>query len=196
MVNQFDKGKGLVKVFWKDIDNYIAKIEPAFAKIVNELDPDKSFPLYLAYYPYGSVDADTQSSLFPKADGGFYRLSDQDVPKDVLKHLGYSINHTPFGMVLDKQLEFFVDLKNEGITIPWAIYTPGKIFPFSKVLIQKNKHTYAPNGVLSSAAGARSAFMLPSIGSATNHSNLQRDFNVRTPTPKSLYEHWYGNHPI
>jgi hypothetical protein len=32
--------------------------------------------------------------------------------------------------------------------------------------------------------------MLPNIGCGTNHSNLQRDFNVQSPPPKSLYEHW------
>ncbi|OGT53114.1 MAG: hypothetical protein A3E84_02505 [Gammaproteobacteria bacterium RIFCSPHIGHO2_12_FULL_42_13] len=32
--------------------------------------------------------------------------------------------------------------------------------------------------------------MLPNIGCLTNHSNLQRDFNVQNPPPKSLYEHW------
>src|SRR5207249_765396 len=46
-------------------------------------------------------------------------------------------------------------------------------------------------GLLSSTAGARSAFMLPNIGCTINHTNLQRDFNIQKPPPKSLYEHWY-----
>lgn len=190
MFTEFDAGKGLVKIYWNDIRTRIAKVEPTFAKIVDELNPDKTLPLYLAYYPYGSTDADTQSSFFPKPDGGFYRLSDACASKDVVKHLGYSINHTPFGMVLEKELEYFIDLKEEGITIPWLVYVPGKIFPFSRILNKKSHRIYEPNGVLSSTAGARSAFMLPNIGSATNHSNLQRDFNVKSPPPKSLYEHW------
>lgn len=93
-------------------------------------------------------------------------------------------------MVLEKQLELFIDLKQEGITIPWMVYTPGKIFPFARILSQKSRRIYAPNGLLSSTAGARSIFMLPNIGCITHHTNLQRDFNIQATTPKSLYEHW------
>lgn len=190
MITKFDKDLGMIKVYWDDVKKHIAKIEPTFAEIVNELAPDKSFPLYLAYYPYGAIDADTQSSFFPRANGGYYRIADVDAPKDIVKHLGYSKDHTPLGMVLDKELECFIDLKNEKITIPWHVWGAGKIFPFSRILNKKNDRVYTPNGVLSSTAGSRSAFMLPNIGSAINHSNLQRDFNVQSPPPKSLYEHW------
>ena len=131
-----------------------------------------------------------RTALFPKQDGTFYRLTDSDVPKDIYKHLGYSINNAPLGMVLEKQLELFIDLKSEGITIPWLVYTPGMFFPFSAILSIKNHRTYAPNGILSSTAGARSVFMLPNIGSSMNHSILQRDIGIKCPTPKSLYQHW------
>lgn len=185
------KDRGLIKVFWDQIRERVTKIEPMFAKIVDKLTPDKSFPLFIAYYPYGAIDADTQSSLFPDANGRYYRISDSYAPKDIVKHLGYSKNSTPLGMVLENQIECFIDLKNEKITIPWLVYTPGKIFPFEKILNTKNDRIYAPNGLLSSTAGARSVFMLPNIGSAINHTNLQRDFNVQSPPPKSLYEHWF-----
>lgn len=186
-----DDGKNLVKLYWHDVRERVAKVEPIFAQIVNELNPDKTFPLYLAYYPYGATDADTQSSLFPKPCGGYFRISDNDAPKDIVKHLGYSVDHTPLGMVLEKELECFIDLKKENITLPWLIYKPGAIFPFSRILNKKSNHNYTPNGLLSSTAGARSAFMLPNIGSAINHSNLQRDFNIRQSAPKSLYDHWH-----
>jgi hypothetical protein len=187
---EHDENKGMVKVYWADVCKRVEKVEPTFAKIVSELNPDKSFPLYLAYYPYGAIDADTESSLFPDMKGGYYRLSDVNAPKEIVTNLGYSINNTPLGMVLEKQIESFIDLKNERITIPWLIYTPGKFFPFTRILSKKTNRIYAPNGLLSSAAGARSIFMLPNIGCATNHLNLQRDFNVKNSAPKSLYDHW------
>lgn len=182
---------GLVKVYWADIRERVAKVEPVFAKHVDHLSPDKTFPIYLAHYPYGAIEADTQSSLFPHQDGSFYRLTDKRAPKDIYKDLGYSINNAPLGMVLDKQLELYIDLKHEKITIPWLIYTPGMFFPFSAILSIKHHRTYAPNGILSSTAGARSVFMLPNIGCANNHSTLQRDLNIKSPTPKSLYDHWH-----
>lgn len=186
-----DKQKGLVKVYWADVRKRVAKVEPTFAKIVDELDPDKSFPLYLAYYPYGACDADTQSSFFPDNKGGYYRLTDACAPREVVEHLGYSAGNTPLAMVLDKQMESYIDLKGQGITIPSLIYTPGKMFPLARILRKRNGHIYAPNGLLWSTAGVRSTFLLPNIGCATNHANLQRDFNVQIPAPKSLYDHWY-----
>lgn len=191
MVTEIDEGKGLIKTCWADVRKRVAKVEPKFAKIVDELSPDKSFPIYLAYYPYGALKGDTESTFFPKAEGGYYRLSDPEAPKDVVRSLGYSKGSSPMGMVLEKNLEYFIDLKNENISIPWLIFSPGSFFPFATILSKKTNRTYAPNGVLTVTSGTRSSFMLPNIGCATNHSNLQRDFNVQNPPPKSLYEHWH-----
>ena len=191
MFTEMDEGKGLVKTDWNAIRKRVAKVEPVFAKIVDEINPGKNFPVFLAYFPYGALEGDTQSSFLPKCGGGYYRLSDLDIPKEIGKHLGYGKDSSPLGMVLDKELEFFIDLKSENTSIPWLMYKPGKLFPFSRILSKNNHRIYAPNGLLSVTAGARSTFMLPNIGSAINHSNLQRDFNVQSPPPKSLYEHWH-----
>lgn len=193
MVTEVDEGKGLVKVYWENIRNRVAKVEPDFTKIVDELAPDKAFPLYLAYYPYGMLIADTKSPFIPRIKKGCYRLSNSDpeLPKDISKHLSYGSDSLPLGMVLEKELEYFIDLEDEQITLPWAIYSPGSFFPFAKVLSKKCDRIYAPNGVLTATSGARSVFMLPNIGCLTNHVNLQRDFNIQLPPPKSLYDQWY-----
>lgn len=190
MFTAVDERNGLVKCFWSDIRQRFAKVEPTFTAIVDRLSPDQSFPLYIAYYPYGDTDADTCSSLFPNIKGGYYRITDLNVPQDIVKHLGYSANGTPLGMILEKELECFIDLKNEQITIPWLVFKPGDIFPLSTILNKRKSHVYTPNGLLSSTAGVRSTFMLPNIGAAANHSNLQRDFNIKSRPAKSLYEHW------
>jgi hypothetical protein len=190
MVTEIDEGKGFVKTYWDAIRKRVAKVEPRFAKLVDQLCPDKTFPIYLVYLPYGAFKGDTESSFIPKPDGGYYRLTNPDVPKEVVKHLGYGRASSPFGMVLEKELEYFIDLKREGITIPWFIYSAGTFFPLTRMLNLKDSPVYTPNGVLTVTSGARSAFMLPNIGCATQHSNLQRDFNVKSPPPKTLYEHW------
>lgn len=190
MIQHSDDRRGMVKVYWENIRDRIIKIEPTFTKIVDELNPGKSYPLFLAYYPYGTIKGDTQSTLFPNKDGSFYRITDPTAPTDIIKHLGYSKNNAPLAMLLDKNMELFVDMPKENITIPRMLYTPGSLFPFSRILSRKSERTYAPNGVLTMTSGARSVFMLPNIGCATNHSNLQKDFNVQNPAAKSLYEHW------
>lgn len=190
MVTEIDEGRGLVKTYWSDIRKRVAKVEPTFAKLVDELNPDKTFPLYLAYYPYGDLIGDSISPFIPKPEGGSYRLSDSTAPKDIIKNLGYGKNDSPLAMILDKNLEFYVDLKSENVTIPWFLDSPGVFFPFTRILSNRNKRIYTPNAVLTICSGVRSTFMLANIGCLTNHINLQRDFNVQAPPAKSLYEHW------
>ena len=182
--------QGVVKVYWEDIREHIGKIDPIFVTLVDDISPDHTFPAYLVYFPYAALIGDEQGPIMPKQEGGAYRLSDADAPKDVVKHLGYGNDGSPFGMVLDKNIELFIDLKEDGIIIPWVIYSPGAFFSYARNLSQKNDRIYAPNGVLSAISGARSVFMLPNIGSAVNHSRLQRDFNIQSVPAKSMYEHW------
>ncbi len=178
MLTEVDEGRGLVKVYWSDIRARVAKVEPSFASIVDEINPDSSFPIFLAYYTYGELIGDNHSPLLPKVDGGYYTLFDPDAPKDVLQHLGYGKGSLPLGMILDKNFEFFIDLKDKGISIPWSVHSPGKFISFARNLSNKSRHIYAPNGILSTSSGSRSAFMLPNIGCIVLHSSLRRDFNV------------------
>lgn len=189
-MTEYDEGRGLVKTCWADIRQRVLPVEPRFTQIVDNLNPDKTFPIYLAYLPYGSLKGDTTSTFLPDNKNSFFRLNDPNAPKDIIKHLGYGMHSSPLGMVLDKELEYFIDMRQERTTIPWAIYRPGTFFSFARNLNEANARTYAPNGVLTAASGARSVLMLPNIGCASNHINLQRDFNIRHSAPKSHYEHW------
>lgn len=191
MFTEVDNRNGLVKTYWPDIQARVAKVAPKFAQLINELDPDRSFPVYLCYLPYGALKGDTVSPFMPTCNGGSYRLSDPNAPKDVIKHLGYGMHSSPLGMVLEKKLEYFVDIKDEGITMPWTISKPGTFFPLARTFESKSNRIYSPNGVLTVSSGVRSTFMLPNIGCQTHHANLQRDFNIQLPAPKSLYEHWH-----
>lgn len=189
-MTEHDQGKGLVKTYWPNIRERVANVEPKFAAIVDKLNPNQSFPIFLAYYPYGAIEGDTQDTFLPKPNGGNYSLSDPDVPKDIFEHLGYGKESVPLGMVLEKNLELFIDLKEKEASIPWLVYKPGDFFPYARILNDKNARIYAPNGLLSATSGARSVFMLPNIGCAKNHVNLQRDFNIQLPPPKSLHDQW------
>lgn len=191
MVTEQDERTGVVKTHWSAVRDRVASVEPRFAEMVDELAPDESFPLFLVYLPYGALKGDTTSSYLPDGEGSYYQLSDSVIPKDIKTHLGYGQDGSPMGMVLEKQLEYFIDLKDKKITIPWLLYTPGDFFPFSTVLGCHSPRVYAPNGLLTVTAGARSVFMLPNIGCNVNHINLQRRFNIKDMAPKSLYDHWH-----
>lgn len=189
LVNSNEK-KDLIKFCWSDVRKMVAKVQPSFAKIVDDINPDKSFTLYLAYYPYGVPIADPNCMYLPSGGNNISKMMEAHFSKDILKDLGYGRDSLAMGMVLEKNLEVFIDLKEENISIPWLIYTPGTFFPFAKTLSNKSNRIYAPNNILTITSGARSAFMLPNIGCVTNHINLQRDYRVQSPPPKLLYEHW------
>lgn len=190
MLTKIDERNGLVKVYWSDVRDRVNKILPHFAAMVDKLSPDKTFPLYLAYYPYGELKGDTVSPILPKTDGGSYRLTDPNVPKEVLLNLGYGNTSSPLGMLLEKTLEYFIDLKNLQITIPWQIFSPGAFFPLSRFMQNKSNRIYTPNGLLTAVSGSRSVFMLPKIGCSTHHLMLRKNYNVQPQPPKTLYEHW------
>lgn len=190
MLSHIDERKGLVKVTWSDIRKRVYSVEPDFAKLVDDISPNQSYPLFLAYYPYGQLKGDTVSTFLPMADGGQYRIIDPSAPKDVTTHLMYGSGSSPFGLLLEKKLEYFIDLKELGISIPWQVSSPGSFFPLSRMLQSQPSRIYTPNGLLSAVSGARSVFMLPKIGCATNHLTLRRSYNVQPQPPKSLYDHW------
>lgn len=191
MITEQDERTGVVRTYWAQVRERVAKVAPKFAEIVDQLNPDRHFPLFLVYLPYGAVKGDTISSYLPDQHGGYYRLSDVTAPKDIIEQLGYGMYDSPMGMVLEKQLECFIDLKDKKITIPWLVYSPGDFLPFSTILGCQSDRVYAPNGLLIVTSGIRSTFMLPNIGCNANHVNLQRDFNIKRQAPKSLYEHWH-----
>ncbi len=93
-------------------------------------------------------------------------------------------------MVLEKKLEYFIDLKDKNITIPWTISRPGFFFPLTRILSRRNARVYFPNGLLGTTAGARSTFMLAHIGSEDQHLKLRSAYNVRSKAPKKLYNHF------
>ena len=93
-------------------------------------------------------------------------------------------------MLLEKRLEYFIDLNKLDITIPLQVLSPGAFFPLARIFQNQSSRTYTPNGLLTVVSGTRSAFMLPKIGCTTNHLMLRRNFNVQSHPPKSLYEHW------
>jgi hypothetical protein len=188
MLTLTDEKKGLVKTDWATLRDRFFAIKPELAQIIDSLSPDQSYPLYLAYYPYGDVIGDTETVFLPKLEGGSYRLT--DAPSHITEHLGYGATSSPLGIVLEKQFEQYIDLPEKKITIPWSMYEPGAFVSFRRNLSRKDRPPYTPNNVLSAVSGARSVFVLPSVGCAINYASMQRDFNLKTPVPKSLYEHF------
>lgn len=190
MYTEVDERNGVVRCCWEAIRERVKIANPEFFKLIDKLSPDKSFAIYLAYYPYGSYLGDSAGIFLPQTNGENFRLTDPRMPKLLLKELGYGIDTSPFGMILEKNFEYFIDLPAYNLTIPKLLHSPGSFFSFTKNLSKKNNRMYASTAALNAAAGARSIFMLPKIGCNVHHNHLKRDFDITVPAAKTFYQHW------
>lgn len=188
---QVKKSESIKKCYWQDIREVVNNIDPKFTKLVDALSPGKKFPLYIAKYQYGDLIADTKRFFLPKPDGsGVADVADSIFPDDIRRNLQFGSDSMPFGMVLDKKIEYYIDLPEEHIVSPNRMFGPGRFFPLGRILNFECNRRYSANSVLIATAGARSAFMLPSIGCVNHHNHLQNDYQVRASAAKSMYDHW------
>ncbi|MCD6056389.1 MAG: hypothetical protein K0R12_1351 [Gammaproteobacteria bacterium] len=188
MLTVHDERNGLVMTTWDKVSERVRHVEPNMAAIIDEISPGKDYPLFLAYYPYGVLTGDKISTILPSVNGGFFRLTDPDAPKEVIEHLSYGADSAPFTLILEKNCEFFIEIPNEKLSVPVILYQPGTFFPLSRFLRQLEKRVYAPNNVLSTMSGVRSTFMLPTIGRKQNITKLKRSLGIETAYDTDLYE--------
>lgn len=181
----------LTKVSWDDIRKSVAKVNPTFAKLVDELSPGKDLPMYLAKYAYGEIVADTEQFFFPNPTGsGIISVNDERLPAEVKRDLKRGVQSMPFGMVLNKRLETYSDLPLKRLRYPGNIWKPGDLFPLVRILSQNCKRKFYVNTVVSGVAGSACAFTLPSIGRVDLHTNLQNTYRIKSAAAKSMYDHW------
>lgn len=187
-----DNQQGILRVLWSDVREHLKQIEPLFTSIVDELEPDDAYPLYILNFPYGEMIGDDHSQFIPHESGkGFHRLTSPNLPEQIAKDLGYGKDSAPLGMVLNKAIEFYVDLPNKTLTLPIRIAYPGEFYNFSRILsIPSNKKPFAPNGLLKATAGARTTFSLPYLTCSTSFTRLERDIGTLSKYPASQYDHF------
>lgn len=191
MITEHDERKGFVRVYWDTIRSRVEKVDPKVTAIIDKLSPDRSFPLYLSYLPYGHLKGDTVSSFLTLADGRCVRLSDPSLPDEIKKNLWYGLNSSALSLILEKEIEFFIDLKDRKISIPWTIAKEGDFLCVKSTLKKDMSKKCEPSNILTATSGARSIFTLPSLGCSVNYNRLKSFLNIRSPIPKHLYDHWH-----
>jgi hypothetical protein len=174
------------RLFWRDVREAVASVEPGFAKIADQLDPGKDYPLYLANYPYGNLIVERGKCFYPLEDGQLVSIKDVRLPKNMRDDLAYAGTAIPAGIVLNNSIELF--LKPKNWVMPWKLYTKGTIFALWGEL--DSVLSYHPTNIFNITAGMRSVFFIPSIGDIAFHKNLQRDLKIRMSPPKCLLDQW------
>lgn len=189
MYTTLDERVGVVKTEWKAVRERVGLVDKYFTELVDKVFPGKEYPLYLLYLPFGMLKGDTESSFLPTLDGRFCKLSDPDLPKDLIQDIGYGKSSSPLGMILENQIEYFIEIEDQ--IIPYDIANPGTIFNKSILLNKKLNRNYIPNGVLKASAGSRTAFSLPSINSYNNLIKLGDKLNCKISAPRKSSDHWH-----
>ena len=173
---------------WSEIKYEIKEANLELFNLVDQLHPDSKFPIFILKFPYGELIGDELSQFIPIENKGILRLNDPNLPAEVVKHLGYGSSSSPMGMVLSKQFEWFVDLPHKKITLPIFVQIPGDFFSYTRVIDIKHNFNYSPMGVLSAISGARTTFLIPSIGCQIKLTKLRRELGVKLKHPNSMYE--------
>lgn len=178
------------KVYWPEIKERVKATNPEFYSLIDVLQPGSDFPLYLVNYDYGELIGDKLSQFIPIKGKGLLRLNDSTIPSEINAHLGYGKHSSPMGMILNKHFEWYVDLPHKNMILPILVQMPGDFFSYTRVMDMHSQFNYSPMGVLSAMSGARTAFMLPSIGCQNKITKLCRELKIKTKQPHYLYDHF------
>ncbi len=95
------------KLTWKQVRADVAKVNPAFAKIIDELSPSDKYWVAKVRYPYGSLVMKKALLMLPNAKGDIVPITDSSIDKNIREGLDYNLNSNPVSLVLKNTFEIF-----------------------------------------------------------------------------------------
>lgn len=176
----------LTKVSWDEIKHKIKTVNPSIYQVIEEIEPDKTIPFFIARYKFGEHFGIKNHAYLPTRHGQMEKIDSKHTDNELFNHLGYGKNSLPLGLILDKFCEWHY-FGEEGRIFPDCVQGPGAIFNMQVIF---DEDQTVDNNVLSVSSGALSSFLLPNIGCKRKHARIQKYFNVAVPAPKSPYEHY------
>lgn len=179
---------GVEQLTWTEARDSVKAVNPDLTKIIDNISPDNSFPLFRASYAYGSKIINQGVLQLPSKSGSPISIHDSVVPKTIKKHLGYNFYTNPVSLMLNKSAEIFFILDKKTIPL-YGLIPAGKVFSTWKVLNVSPSH--GPAFLWDMTAGARSILMLPKISEQGGHTRICKAFNIKAGKPDSLLSQWH-----
>ncbi len=163
---------------WDKARQYALKTDAEFCKIIDELSPDKKFPLYKCSYHFGDIICEKGILYLPTRHKHTIPLNDHRVSNDLKNQLNYS--PLPLALLTGNGVEIYSELQDRVFSL--AYFTQGLNLGIWEL--------FAPATPFTVSAGARSLHILPKITEANGHKALKR-FGVRAPISKNPFDQWY-----
>ena len=179
---------------WKAIRSRVKAVNTEFAELVDQVNPDSSYRLYVAKYPFGAQILENGKFFLQGENGKPIPFLSESIPVQIREDLDYNLATNPIAMVLQNNLEMFVALEDR--IVPVSIISPGKMFGLwrcmDKVGLPENQENFSHTSMFiwGMTAGARSIFMLPKISEALAHNKLKLATQITADKPNSLSDHW------
>lgn len=151
---------------WDNVKDDIARSNMPFFEILKTIDGIQNMFFTVLEYPYGQIIADEEFFYLPNSGG--------------------KIPSVPFSMVLNKNLEMFIEFRGKSST--YKVYKEGDFLGVSSLYSSTNNHH--PSDILQISSGARNAFLLCPIADVKPHSGLEKYFKMKFHKPDELGSHF------
>lgn len=152
---------------WDKVRSEIARVNKPLFELLQKVEGIENMYFNVFEYPYGQIIADEESFYLPN-DGGKTPM-------------------VPFSMVLEKNLEMFIEFKGKSST--YKVYGEGELLSVSSLSSISSKHH--PSDILQISSGARNAFLLCPIADIKPHSSLEKYFKSNLTKPEDLGLHYF-----
>lgn len=170
---------------WNSLRQLVRSIFPRFAEVIDEINPNQDYPLYLVKYPYGSMILDKGIFQVPNHESHIVPIYHSSVPNEIKENLSYS-GTIPLGLIAAKGIESFVQSKHR--VLPATYMGTGKLVSLWRILEEGPSYFLGP--FWSIASGVRSICMLPKITDSACHKVLKIKYGLKLPVPQRLSEQW------
>lgn len=151
---------------WDRVQADIARVNQPLFKLLQQVEHIENMYFNVFEYPYGQIIADEHHFYLPDTGG--------------------TTPMVPFSMVLEKNLEMFIEFRGKSST--YKVYNEGELLGVSISSTSLTQHQ--PAEILQIVSGARNAFLLSPIADAKPHSNLEKYFKTRLLKPDDLGQHY------
>lgn len=173
------------EVCWEEVRKEVAELNFTLAALVDQVEPGSELKLFRVRYPFGAYIFQQNQIQIPIAQRKLVPMSHHSLPSQMREQLGYS--PIPLAFLMNKKIEVFTE--NRGGAAPLDLIHPGELLGLWEFFEGRGKCALSHSWQMT--AGCRSVFFLSQIANEQSHRKLKMMYQVKSPAPKKLAEHWH-----